>query len=550
MSIIKKDFKTYRFPISVLMLFILTIFSTLIWSLNKGIDLSDEGLHYAFSNPDTINNNGLFNYDLFFKLFYKITKFEFGIISLRLIKFVSLVLLFILGLPLFRKNNFSILDQCFLAIAIFCSYTYLTQSLSYNSISFILVLSYIYTYTNLNDSSFSRQMFLLLLMAILSSLCFFSKPPLSLVLFGMTFLLATISQSKFRLRTLLIRYFIIVIGYVITQLFFQLIFPNYSFSRVLKDGMELSTYYGSYNKSILIKRVLVSFKWVFVLSLLGWIIAYLLNKKKLNLKGISIALLSIFILAAYFFMSHSSSNEFDVFQYSLMILSASGIGFYIYYIKLKDFNWQKSILIILLFIAPFVCTLGSNVYFFRSGQQYLFFWFLLIVFLKNNNNTIPKQVVLLWYLIFSSLVSIKIYDNVIVNPDNQPKLSNSFVNYKYGKDKLIKIDMNQAEYLKNLNLKLNQYSPDRKEIIGLYAMPGDIVLSGFTNYYSPLIWDNFQWNFIKDKINQNPKFKNKEMPLIVSRDLKSKEVKQLVGYKLIDSVKDYRRGHIYICKPF
>ncbi|MFD0777236.1 hypothetical protein ACFQZF_00530 [Flavobacterium myungsuense] len=97
----------------------------------------------------------------------------------------------------------------------------------------------------------------------------------------------------------------------------------------------------------------------------------------------------------------------------------------------------------------------------------------------------PERYILTWYFIFASFISAKIYNNVIANPDNQPKLSTNFVAYKYGNDKWIKLEKNQADYLKNLKVKLTQSSPNRKEIIGMYAMPGDIMLTGFINYYNP-----------------------------------------------------------------
>ena len=550
MVLLKSFFTYYKFLGVLLILCIVSIFSTLFWSLDKGINLADEGLHYALSNPNTTNNNSLFNYDLFFKIFYKITKFEFGIISLRMLKFLLLVLLFILGLPIFNKNNFSVLDKLFLAIAIFCPYTFLTQSLSYNSICFILLLSYIYLYTNLQNSSVSKQNVLSFLMAILSSLCFFSKPPLSLLMFGITYILTFINLSKLRVVNLLVRCFLVTFGYVIVQFIFQHIFPDYSFIKVLNDGIQLSTYYESYNKFNLIKRLIVSFKWVFILSFIGLIIGYIFYKKKPSLLGIIISLIMIVVMLGYFFMSHLSSNEFNVFQYGLVIISAVALGFIMYFQKAKYFSMQKKILIVLLFIAPFICNLGSNVYFLRSGQQFIFFWFLLFVYLKNNSKTIPKYVSFVWYIIFSCFISIKIHNNVVVNPDNQPQLSSNFVTYNYGNESYIKIDKAQADYLINLKEKLNQYSPIRREIIGLYAMPGDILFTGYVNYYSPLIWDVFQFRFIKNMINENPKFKNTTMPLLVTRDFKNKEIEKIDGYRLLDSVKDYRNGYVYICDQF
>lgn len=549
MSFVKNYFNSNRILVAIMIFLILTIAFTLLWSIDKGIDLADEGLHFAFSKPETINNNGLFNYNLFFKLLNKTVKFEFDVISLRTLKLVSIVLLFILGFPFFRRSNFSIVDKFFLAIAIFCSYTYLTQSLSYNTMSFVLVLSYFYCYSYAVKTSLFRQNLLLLLMAILSSLCYFVKPPLSLALLGITFVLSVVCFSKIVWKHLLYRFALLLIGYVIIQLLFQLIFPDYSFVKVLKDSIDLSTYYGAYNKSVLMKRVVASFKWVFVLGLAGWCLAILFNKRNNNFKWIILSLFVIGASLSYFLLSHLSSKEFDVFQYGLMIITSIGLGFFGYHLKWNDLTKQELSILILLFLAPFLCSFGSNVYFFRTTQQYLFFWFLLLVYIKTVGIPMSKNILLTWYLIFSIFITIKIYDNVVRNPDNQPRLSTNFVDFKYCNDDHIRIDKDQAQYLILLKEKLNEWSPNRKEVIGLYAMPGDIVLTGFTNYYNPLIWDNFQWNFLKDRIQINSKFKDKPMPILVTKDLDKIQRQQLNGYQEVDSVKYYRNGYIYVFKP-
>jgi hypothetical protein len=138
---------------------------------------------------------------------------------------------------------------------------------------------------------------------------------------------------------------------------------------------------------------------------------------------------------------------------------------------------------------------------------------------------------------------------VVRNPDNQPKLSANFIDFKYGNDNHIKLDKDQAQYLIFLKEKLHKWSPNRKEVIGLYAMPGDIVLTGFTNYYNPLIWDNFQWNFLRNRMLTNSEFKDKPMPILITKDLDKIQRQQLKGYKEVDSVKYYRNGYIYVLKP-
>jgi hypothetical protein len=549
MSFVKKYLTLNRIVGPIMIFLISIIIFTLLWSIDKGIDLADEGLHFAFSKPETVNNNGLFNYDLFFKLLNKTVKFEFDVISLRAIKLVSIVLLFILGIPFFRRSNFSILDKFFLAIAIFCSYTYLTQSLSYNMISFILVLSYFYSYSYATKASPFRQNMLYVVMAILSSLCYFVKPPLSLAILGITFVLSVVNFSKIVWKQLLFRFVVISLGYLLIQLLFQLIFPDYSFVKVLKDSIDLSTYYGAYNKSVLIKRVVASFKWVFVLGLAGWCIAILFNKRKNHFKWIILSLSIIVASVSYFFISHLSSKEFDVFQYGLMIITSIGIGFFGYHLQWKSLTKQDISILILLFLAPFLCSFGSNVYFFRTTQQYLFFWVLLLVYCKTIGLPISKNILLTWYLIFSIFITIKIYDNVVRNPDNQPKLSANFIDFKYGNDNHIKLDKDQAQYLIFLKEKLHKWSPNRKEVIGLYAMPGDIVLTGFTNYYNPLIWDNFQWNFLRNRMQNNSEFRDKTMPILITKDLDKIQRQQLKGYQEVDSVKYYRNGYIYVFKP-
>jgi hypothetical protein len=549
MSFVKKYLTLNRIVGAIMIFLISIIVFTLLWSIDKGIDLADEGLHFVFSKPETVNNNGLFNYDLFFKLLYKAVQFDFDIISLRIIKLVSIVLLFILGIPFFRRSKLSIIDNFFLAMAIFCSYTYLTQSLSYNSISFVLVLSYFYCYSYMIKATLFRQNTLFLLMAILSSLCYFVKPPLSLALFGMTFILSTMSFTTWKWKQLLFRFLLIFVGYVAIQGLFQFIFSNYSFAKVLKDSMELSTYYGSYNKSVLIKRVVASFKWVFVLSLAGWCIAVLINKGRNNFKAVILSLFVIGVSLSYFFVSHLSSNEFDIFQYGLMIIASIGLGFFGYHLKWNNLTKQDIGILILLFLAPFLCSFGSNVYFFRTTQQYLFFWVLLLVYAKNIGLPFSKNILLSWYLIFSVFITIKIYNNVLENPDNQPQLSPNFVDFKYGNDNHINLDKHQAQYLIHLKEKLHKWSPNRKEIIGLYAMPGDIALTGYTNYYNPLIWDNFQWNFLRNRMLTNSEFKDKPMPILITKDLDKIQRQQLKGYLEVDSVKYYRNGYIYLLKP-
>ncbi len=548
MSFIKNYSTNNRWAIMIMIFFIGVISTIVFFSIDKGFDLADEGLHLALSNPKVSNNNSLFNYDLIFKILYKFLGFEFDILTLRLAKYLSLASVFLFGLSFFRKYNFSTLDKCFLALAVFSSYTYLTLSLSYNTLCFLIVILYVFIYVKINNGFTFKQNLLWIALAVLSSLCFLVKPPISLILLGLTFLFSVISSPRVSWKYLLIRFLFISIGYIIIQIFFQIIFPNYSHPKVLGNGVEISSY-GSYSKSILVKRILVSFKWVFILNIAGWFLSYLFTQKKFNLIKSLVSITIIFITIFYFFISHLSSNEFNVFQYGLMILSCIGIGGFMYFQRLSQCTWSNIVVMILLFIAPFICSFGSNVYYFRTGQQYVFFWILLMVYIKNINNRIPNQFVLIWYFIFASFITFKIYNNIIVVPENQPKLTSCNFKYEYADNKFILLEKNQANYIKNLKKKLELWSPNSNEIIGLYAMPGDILLTGYRNYYNPLIWDNSQWNFFKSKLNNDAEYKRIPMPMLISKDLDANKRRQLNNYKQVDSVEYYKGGYVYLFIP-
>jgi len=295
--------------------------------------------------------------------------------------------------------------------------------------------------------------------------------------------------------------------------------------------------------------MMAAFKWIFVLHIIGWGLAYIFNQSKFNLKKIVITVFGISGLLYYFFVSHLSSNEFNLFEYSLVITAAVAIGFLFFYQKIIDYSRYELILVVLLYLAPFICSFGSIVYFIRCGQQYLFFWVILLAYMKIKSVTITKSIVFIIYFLIGILISFKIYNQVIINPYNQPPLSSNFVMFKYGNNKCLKLEINQAKYLNSLKDKLTYWSPDSKEVIGLYAMSGHILLAGYNNYYNPIIWDGFQWKYFKNKLSNDPLYKYKSMPILISKDLNSNQRDLLEGYKKVDSLKSYKDGYIYIFKP-
>jgi hypothetical protein len=115
----------------------------IIFAMPRGFDISDEGLYVLLADPNQENIGGIFNYDLFFKVIYKFTGLEFGIIGLRIIRLIS-YFIGAYGLALFWKNFFEsqrLSSSIFLlALAgLFAGYGFLPPTLSYNSISVVAV---------------------------------------------------------------------------------------------------------------------------------------------------------------------------------------------------------------------------------------------------------------------------------------------------------------------------------------------------------------------------------------------------------------------------
>ena len=58
----------------------------LICGIDRGFEISDEGFYMFLSVPAQANENGIINYDLFFKLFYQLTGHTFSLIEMRLLR--------------------------------------------------------------------------------------------------------------------------------------------------------------------------------------------------------------------------------------------------------------------------------------------------------------------------------------------------------------------------------------------------------------------------------------------------------------------------------
>ena len=71
--------------------------------INRGFDISDEGLYVLLADPRQDNVAGIFNYDLIFKLIYQGIGYSFSLVELRILRLIG-YLMGALALTGFWKN--------------------------------------------------------------------------------------------------------------------------------------------------------------------------------------------------------------------------------------------------------------------------------------------------------------------------------------------------------------------------------------------------------------------------------------------------------------
>jgi hypothetical protein len=532
----------FNFVLIAALIFISTfIILSLFWSIDKGFDFRDEGLFYAYSQPDVDNYNAVINYDLFFKFFYNLTGLSFGIIGLRVLKLSLIIIMLVSSIPLFRSKNITLFNLLFLFIAFFTAYTATSKSISYYSLTLFFVYIYYLSVEFLFKSkSFKGKIYIYVILGILSALSFMVKPPVGLALAIVGFCLLFFVYNLKQIRLILFTLIAFVFSFFIIHYFFSFYFPYYSFFNVLENGFELSSMSSSYSKSIIVKRVIAGLKWSFLITLSGYLVANTIHKKN-GFFGKSFQLVVGLCVLVYFYLAHYKSNEFSIFQYSLVLSIAFLIGITLNF-NLKYFDSLSKILIItLLYVFPFICILGSNMYFFRLGQSYMIFWILIIVLMNEDNIRsilFPKVVCLL----LSCFIAIKVYDSNILHPFNQQPLTNSFAPFRYIGDHLIKLHPDDISYLNELKIKIIKYNKSNLKILGIYAFTGDILMAGFKPYFNPLIWENNQLEYCLKKSLNNTLYPKAKFFL-----LRNNEKSLIPNLTIMDSVKN-RDEFVFIAK--
>lgn len=524
-------------------------FFVILWISNKGIMLPDEGVFYAYLNPNTENYHSVINYDLLFKLLYRYTSLQLGIWESRILRITCFLFVFLLYLYICRKYSFSTPQIGFLFLCVFAGYGIMPQSISYYSLSFIFTSFFIFLYFLFGNNYSKRDAFLYFLQGVLCSLLFLVKPTIGIILLILIFIRAVLFLFQKNKYLFFISLFIPILAFSLFQFWLHVEFPHYSFRGVIEIGNEFQSI-KQYSTGYIFEKLFSAVKWSFLLMLCGYLFSkeIIISSKHIILSN-TFKYLSAFAIIFVFILQHYGSNKFGISEYSLTSISFVVLGVLIPKIDFYKVSVNELFLYMVLFLMPFVCQFGSNVYFFRICQNFAFFWWLLIFILIHKAGYSFHRFSYL-YFVLSGLILFNIYQNHI---KWQILSAEKFHKQPFKTEisnKPIFISALQKDYFNSISLLFNKYNnpSNKKYVLGLYQMPGDILFSGGNIFLNPLTWNSESLNTILENREVDQVAVNKVYPLVLSRDVLTaqEDLKSRYGLKLLDSVKHWQSGKVYI----
>ncbi len=435
-------------------------------AINRGFDFSDEGLYLLLTDPMQENYDGLFLYDLFFKLLHKLLGVEFGIQGLRLIRLLSMGI-GALALVYFWKNikmDSTLSLEIFLIsfLGLLSGYSFLPPSLSYNSISVVLTCVWLALVIGAKHSR-------ILLLAIALTLVFFAYIKLSaaVILFSLTCTL-----FGYRSRSFIQTFLYSTVLFIALEGLFYWAFQDGLILRAI-HFVKLDTLRESYHWSNLLKSTLVGSFWSFVVFI-SFFFAAVASNSSFKLRNIVFLVAGVVFLGVVYITHITSEWPHVILLFTIAILGYL-LGKRIPY---KGMSGGKYLLILL--VLPFILHFGSNVYWLRLGIHYWVFWILAILVLEGKSIFHFKSV---FGLLSVSLVTYGIW----LFPFEQSPLWNANQEWEYKPGKFIKITPEQKQLLQNLQSAMKEYP--HSQVLALYRNPGMAYLAGYTIPMKPGFWE-------------------------------------------------------------
>ena len=442
----------------------------IIAGINRGFDFSDEGLYVFLTDPYQANEGGIFNYDLFFKLIYRFTGWEFGIIGLRIIRLFS-YLAGAWALSIFWKNTNSekaiSLEIYLLAVSVlFSGYAFLPSSLSYNSISVVLACFWLAVISK-KESTWTNY----LTLGLILGFTFYVKITTCLVLGSLTL---GVSFYKREFGWKLVSG--LTIPFIVMEFIFFIFLRETGVFRILV-GLDLMKSRNDYAYFLLVKYLAVGVFWLILVFLPFWLAGF--YHRKSRLKPIFFGLLGILSLISIF----TDTTITDERNHAVLLVTTGVIGFVTGKYGIRNLTSTGQMPFFLLIGMPFFLFFGSNVYWLRLGIHYWVFWiFGLMMFFSQFPRSIQNG--LKSAIAIASLILV--INGIWVSPFGQEPLWKADLIWEYGSGKSILLTQKQVDLLRDLKKITDSYS--NNEVVAIYGIPGILYLLDKNSPKSPGYW--------------------------------------------------------------
>ncbi|NVK53630.1 MAG: hypothetical protein HWD85_11910 [Flavobacteriaceae bacterium] len=452
--------------------------------INRGFDVSDEGLYALLADPIQENIAGVFNYDLFFKLIFKVSGLQFGLIGLRILRLLTCFLAAGALLKFWRNltntphhsfSNFLVFFS-----AIMGSYGFLSQTLSYNSINLMVGCIWLGIVSKERFSSLN-----LITLGFALALLFYSKVTVFVILSIFTFGFLFWKQN---LASLLKSILIIALPFLFLENLFFWTLDDSGVFRYLA-ATDLVNYRADYSYFLLIKYGLVGLFWVLCVFIPFYIFGYLKGEKIIYR-----LIWGIFSIGLWIWIARFTTITEEINHY--LLLGTIALLAYIFpSLKFNEISTNQKVYISLLLIFPFILHFGSNVYFLRLAIHYWVFWLLVLFFFVDFKRPIGR-VVFNFILPASTLIlvanGVSLYSYNYYNYFEETDL------WEYREGKSILLPKKQVDLYQKLKAKLNEQ--DETKMISIFRNPGISFMLGETNALTPGVWapDQLQYFFPTD----------------------------------------------------
>ncbi|MEB2779817.1 hypothetical protein U3A58_05375 [Algoriphagus sp. C2-6-M1] len=449
--------------------------SLILFGINRGFDISDEGLYMLLANPDQENIAGIFNYDLFFKLFYKLIGIEFGIVGMRFLRLLS-CLIGAISLTIFWRNlnganKLSVNLFLLSLLGLFAGYGFLPQSLSYNSLTVVLACFWL-ALISLHDKSHIQYMLIGVLLACVA----YTKITTTFGL-GIITLACMLFQKDFKWVNLLA----LLLPFVMLELLMYLSIGDFALWRMIDAGKMMGNR-TEYSFLLVVKYSAVGFFWLALTSIPFLISSSIdASQAKLKFSMLGLGLLGLVCISYYTAITQD-------WNHIVLLLTAAFFGYFLPKVPFKAISLEQRFFLLVLLILPFVLHFGSNVYWLRLSIHYWVFWMLAILYVANS---IQAPFMKLIRAVMGLVILLVVANGIWIHPFEQEPLWQATQKWSYGDGNQILLSEQQVVVLS----AIEPFVKDQEQLLAFYRIPGIPYLLGKTSPRSAGFWTKDQTEY-------------------------------------------------------